>query len=459
MGNIYFNSNLGIEGENEEDMENEKYFINNQLENDNNQNEESNIYIKINPQKPKKKSKYNFYLNQTFLHSSKLEEETKYKIKQIFAINRINLIIRKTKEFLNKKNNKKNSLEEFKALLIKNNQPISKAKSQPILPSNNLINAKTLNIPNLNIKKNMFSYNNIVNKEINEIEQKNIKLLRRTLYTNSSRLRKIKEGVHIIKLGENSHLIGKYSNNKKIYFTKTYFENNDTLKLYNDVTQSKNYGIYFYYKIGCIYEGFWENNMKTDIGIEKRWDKTKYEGEYKNGKKNGIGIYIWEDNSIYYGEWVNNNISGFGVFKNNYKSKYQGEFILNKRNGYGELIKYKNGTFYFGFWNNNKKNGFGVEFSPRNKGNNKIYIGFWNGNIRHGFGILLNKDKNKDNIYGLWKNNENIKKFKSLLEFLKKIESSGFSSYSPFFNKKYEEYEEIIKSMIDCSEYTHNYLN
>ena len=82
----------------------------------------------------------------------------------------------------------------------------------------------------------MFSYNNIANKEINEVEQKNIKLLRRTLYTNSSRLRKIKEGIHIIKLGENAHLIGKYSNNKKIYFTKTYFENNDTLKLYNDVT-------------------------------------------------------------------------------------------------------------------------------------------------------------------------------------------------------------------------------
>ena len=123
------------------------------------------------------------------------------------------------------------------------------------------------------------------------------------------------------------------------------------------------------------------------------------------------------------------------------------------------MIKYKNGTFYFGFSNDNKKKGFGVEFSPWNKGNNKIYIGFWNGNIRHGFGILLNKDKNKDNIYGLWKNNENIKKFKSLLEFLKKIESSGFSSYAPFFNKKYEEYEEIIKSMIDCPEYSRNYLN
>jgi hypothetical protein len=66
MGNNFFNSNLGIEGEKEEDKENEKYFINEQLENNNNKNEGSNIYIKINPPKSKKKPKYNFYLNQSF---------------------------------------------------------------------------------------------------------------------------------------------------------------------------------------------------------------------------------------------------------------------------------------------------------------------------------------------------------------------------------------------------------
>ena len=41
--------------------------------------------------------------------------------------------------------------------------------------------------------------------------------------------------VHGIKLGENSHLISKYSTNKKIYYSKTYFDNNDILKSYNDV--------------------------------------------------------------------------------------------------------------------------------------------------------------------------------------------------------------------------------
>ena len=461
MGNDFFNINyFEFEEDNDQNKKDEKYLINNEGENDiNNLNEDSNNSIKKNPPQPKKKHKYNFYLNKSFLYTSDLEEETKYRIKQIYAIKRINLLIKITKDYLNRKNAKKNSLEDLKVLLLKNNQSLSKAKSHPVLPKNNINSAKTLNKSKSNFNKNLFSYNNIVNKEINDIEQKNIRLIRRTLYVNSNKLKKTQEGAHIINLGDNSYLIGKTSSNKKIYYSKTYFNNNDIFKAYNDVTKPKIYGIYSYYKIGCIYEGYWEENIKTDIGIEKRWDGTKYEGEYKDGKKNGIGIYIWEDSSIYFGEWLNNNINGYGVFKNNNKSKYQGEFILNKRNGYGELIKYKNGTFYFGFWSNNKKKGFGVEFSPRNQGNNKIYIGFWNGNIRHGFGIVLNKDKSKNNIYGLWKNNKNTKNFKVLKEFLEKIDAAGFSSYRPFFIKKYEEYEEIIKSMVESSEYIRNYFN
>lgn len=445
MGNDFCKANfIEVEEFNDEKEINENYFINSEEieENIDNQFEENNNDIQL--KRLKKKAKYNFYLNKTFLSSSELDEENQYKIKQIYAINRINLIIKKIREYLNRQFQKKNSVENLK-ILLKKNQTFSKAKSQPLCHNNTNV------IPKLTFKKNLFSYNTLVNKEINENEQKNIKLIRRTLYSNSNRLKKTKEGFHIIKLGENSKLCGKYSTNKKIYYTKTYFDNNDIFKSYNDITKSMNYGIYYYYKIGCIYEGYWENNMKTDIGIEKRWDGTKYEGEYKNGKKNGIGTYIWEDNSIYFGEWLNNNIHGYGVFKNGSKSKYQGEFILNKRNGYGELIKYKTGTFYFGHWSNNKKKGFGVEFTPRTNGNNKIYIGFWNGKYRHGFGIILNKIKK--NIYGLWKNNNNIKCFKDLREFESKICSAGFSNYIPFFIKSYEEYEEIIKKMVESSEF------
>jgi hypothetical protein len=54
----------------------------------------------------KNKPKFNFYLNRSFLASSDIDEEHKYRIKQIYAIERINLIIKKTREFLYRKNRK-----------------------------------------------------------------------------------------------------------------------------------------------------------------------------------------------------------------------------------------------------------------------------------------------------------------------------------------------------------------
>lgn len=433
--------------------ENESNFLNNEdeEEEEENQYEDNDNFLKSKPNK--NKPKFNFYLDKSFLASSEIDEDYKYKIKQIYAIKRINLIIKKTREFLDRKN-RKNSLEELK-ISLKKNQTFQTTKSKQL----NTFNSKEeLNVFQMSsAKKNLVSYNNIVNKEINDKEQTNIRLVRRTVHSN--RYKKLKEGYHKIKLGENSELCGKYSKDRKIYITKTYFDNNDKFECYNDITYTLVYGIYYYYKIGCVYEGYWENNKKTDIGIERRWDGTKYEGEYKDGKKSGIGVYLWEDGSIYFGEWLNNNIHGFGVFKNKDKSKYQGEFLLNKRNGYGELIKYKSGTFYFGYWNNNKRNGFGVEFSARNKDNSKIYVGFWNGKYRHGFGMVLNKDKDIGTIYGLWKDNKNTNLYKSLNEFKNKVSSANFSNYLVFFNKTYEEYEEIIKQMVDSSEFIRNYLN
>ena len=459
MGNKFFTTNfVYIESFEEEEEENGSNFLNNdeeeEKEEEDNKNEKNGQHLKSR-QPSQNKPRYNFYLNKSFLAAADIEEDKKYKLKQIYAIKRINFIIKKTKEFLYKKKKKKNSIEELK-ISLKKNQTFQTTKSKPM--SFNTSNTNDLNIyPSSIAKKNLFSYNNIINKEINEKEQNNIRLVRKTVYSN--RYKKLKEGFHKIKLGENSELYGKYSKDRRIYITKTYFDNNDMYKCYNDITKALVYGIYYYYKIGCIYEGYWENNKKADIGIEKRWDGTKYEGEYKDGKKNGIGIYTWEDNSIYFGEWLNNNINGFGVFKNSDKSKYQGQFILNKRNGYGELTKYKSGTFYFGNWNNNKRKGFGVEFTPRNKNNSKIYVGFWNGKYRHGFGMVLNKEKKNENIYGLWRDNKNIKVYKNLNELTTRIYTANFSNYIPFFIKSYDEYEQIIKKMIDSSEFIRNYFS
>ena len=56
-----------------------------------------------------KREKYNFYLETDFLSNSDLDENTQHIIKQKFAINKINLIIKHVKIFLYKMRMKKNS--------------------------------------------------------------------------------------------------------------------------------------------------------------------------------------------------------------------------------------------------------------------------------------------------------------------------------------------------------------
>ena len=388
-----------------------------------------------------KKAKYNFYLDREFLAYSDIDEDTKHLLKQKYTIKKINLIIKHVRKYLRKKKAKKKLFKGFTYLLNQKN----------LLKSNNgLTSDNPKDELNINTK-----YKADLIKEINDEEQKNIKLMKSSVILNSENFDKNLGEIKLVKLGTDSYIITKMSPNKKIKYVKTFFGNGDIFKSYYEKSRNMHYGIYNYYKIGTIYEGYWKEDKKNGIGIEKVYDGSLYEGQFKNGKKNGLGVYYWKDSSIYFGEWLDNRCHGYGVFKNGDKSKYQGQFIFNKRDGYGELIKYSNGTFYFGYWSNNKKKGFGVEFSHRKNENSKIYIGYWNRDFRHGFGMILNK--NNKNIYGVWKENKIKVLFKSKEEFEKKKKNYIDTYLIPFFNKTFEEYEEIFKQMIDSSEFISNY--
>ena len=390
-----------------------------------------------------KKEKYNFYLDRDFLSNSDLDEKTMHLIKQKYAINKINLIIKHIKKFLRKKKATKKIFKSFAFLL--NKKVLSKINSAPIT-----------NNPLDELKINAKSKSDFI-KEMNDDEQKKSKLLKSSIILNSENFNKISGSIKLVKLGSDSYILSKLSPDKKIKYVKTFFGNGDLLKSYYDKTYNIHYGIYNYYKLGTIYEGDWKEDKKTGLGIEKMCNGDLYEGEFKNGKKNGIGVYYWNDNSIYFGEWLDNRCHGYGVFKNGDKSKYQGQFFFNKRDGYGELIKYNIGTFYFGFWSNNKRKGFGVEFSHRENENCKIYIGYWNRDYRHGFGMVLNK--NYKSIYGVWKKNQLKDLFKSKEEFDNKKKNYVDAHLMPFFNKAFEEYEEIFKKMIDSTEFKSNYFD
>ena len=149
------------------------------------------------------------------------------------------------------------------------------------------------------------------------------------------------------------------------------------------------YGKYVSNNEKIVYEGYWENGLKSGKGVLTKNGAT-CEGIWKNGNLNGIGKMTWPSGNVYQGEFTNNQITGngfmlwkhlnekyIGHWINGYQdgkgiqtwnekkaegkfiqTRYVGEFYKGKRKGFG-IAYYSNGSYYIGTWNNNKKDGFG----------------------------------------------------------------------------------------------------
>ena len=372
-----------------------------------------------------------FYINKSLfelLPNSNFYNNPYLKIKQFYIINRLKFLSKKIRQFLLKRRAGLMTYATYSTNV--NNEEIN----QFILKANN--NQKYLNTDTGDI-----AYNNLAIIKNKNIKQKNIKK-----YFNDYGYSE-NDGILNINYDDGTNLEGIYYNNALNGFTRIYFSNKEVFKgeIFDD--KAEGYGKYFFYRQGCEYEGYFENNYKSDIGIENWWHNDNYQGEFKLGKKNGIGIYKWRDESFYKGEWMNNNIHGWGIFNSKNKKIYQGHFVMGEMNGYGEMLYLKNDGFYYGYWKDNKKNDFGVEYSPRKNGKDKIYSGFWKDNERHGYGILLNKNKEEKNIMALWKANKLIKEFKTEQEFLQNITQNGFDKYLFFFRRSFDEHMKIIKNI------------
>ena len=372
-----------------------------------------------------------FYINKStfeLLPNSNFYNNPYLKIKQFYIINRLKFLSKKIRQFLLKRRTGLMTYATYSTNV--NNEEIN----QFILKTNN--NQKYLNTDTGDI-----AYNNLAIIKNKNIKQKNIKK-----YFNDYGYSE-NDGILNINFDDGTYLEGIYYNNALNGFTRIYFANKEVFKgeIFDD--KAEGYGKYFFYRQGCEYEGYFENNYKSDIGIENWWHNDNYQGEFKLGKKNGIGIYKWRDESFYKGEWMNNNIHGWGIFNSKNKKIYQGHFVMGEMNGYGEMLYLKNDGFYYGYWKDNKKNDFGVEYSPRKNGKDKIYSGFWKDNERHGYGILLNKNKEEKNIMAVWKGNKVIKIFNTELEFIQNITKNGFDKYLFFFKRSFDEHIKIIKNI------------
>ena len=372
-----------------------------------------------------------FYINKStfeLLPNSNFYNNPYMKIKQFYIINRLKFLSKKIRQFLLKR---RTGLMTYATYSTNFN---NEETNQFTLKSN--INQKYLNTDTGDI-----AFNNLAIIKNKNIKQKNIKK-----YFNDYGYSE-NDGILNINYDDGTNLEGIYYNNALNGFTRIYFMNKEVFKgeIFDD--KAEGYGKYFFYRQGCEYEGYWENNYKSDIGIENWWHNDNYQGEFKFGKKNGIGIYKWRDESFYKGEWMNNNIHGWGIFNNKNKKVYQGHFVMGEMNGYGEMLNLKNDGFYYGYWKDNKKNDFGVEFSPRKNGKDKIYSGFWKDNERYGYGILLHKNKEEKNIMAVWKENKVVKVFNTEQEFIQNITQNGFDKYLFFFKRSFEEHIKIIKNI------------
>ena len=394
------------------------------------------------------KGKFNFYINSKKIElspNSNFDNDPSMKIKQIYILNRLKILSRKIRKFLIKRRN----IMTFATISTNND--------------NNNYDNNTENNNRLTTISSIYKQN-YLNTDTGEIAYNNLALIKNQNYIKLKNYKKRfseeegyseNDGYVYLELNDNTKLLGIYYNNAFNGITRILFSNKEMFRgeIFENVANG--YGIYDFTRQGCKYEGYWENNYKSDIGYETWWYYDNYIGEFKNGKKNGIGSYNWKDGSYYQGEWLNNNIHGWGIFNSKNKRIYYGKFIMNKMNGYGEMTYFKNNGFYYGYWKENKRKGFGVEYSPRKKGENKIYVGFWENNDRYGYGILYTKNEEKEeefNIMALWKNNKIIKTFRNKENFFQIINQSGFGNYLFFFNKTFDEHVKIINNIREDNE-------
>ena len=102
-----------------------------------------------------------------------------------------------------------------------------------------------------------------------------------------------------------------------------------------------------------------ENVERTFTGKKiKYYEDGVYEGDFENGLKSGIGTYIYKNGDKYIGGFKNDEKNGYGAYYYNNGDSYLGEFSKNKKDGKGSYY-YTNGDKFTGKFKKGKAHGFG----------------------------------------------------------------------------------------------------
>ncbi len=119
-------------------------------------------------------------------------------------------------------------------------------------------------------------------------------------------------------------------------------------------------------QITTLYEGAWVMGKMTGQGTRYFSDSgdsgPRYVGEVIDGQPHGQGEMVYDHSSsfrVYNGTWQQGIRSGTGTMKYANKNEYSGEWQEGQPNGKGKM-KYADGFSYEGEWLNGKRHGQGI---------------------------------------------------------------------------------------------------
>ena len=133
------------------------------------------------------------------------------------------------------------------------------------------------------------------------------------------------------------------------------------------------------------------NNLKDGVGTMVYKNGDKYEGEWQEDLRSGLGIYwVFEKGRFrvrYNGSWLGDLPHGEGVLFADNGDVYQGQFHNGMRHGrgkqvYGGAKEGEGSDVYEGDWLNDKRHGRGT----LTKGNGDVYEGLWAEDMKEGQG-------------------------------------------------------------------------
>ncbi|MEQ8315429.1 MAG: hypothetical protein RL839_08200 [Gammaproteobacteria bacterium] len=116
-----------------------------------------------------------------------------------------------------------------------------------------------------------------------------------------------------------------------------------------------------------VYEGDWENGIRSGRGKHWNGKGNLYIGEWRANKRNGYGSYFfnlprWEENQHtefwlrentenYTGEFLNDHFHGQGTYRWPEGQRYEGGFFAGEKHGPGTFYYAKTGTARQQWWN------------------------------------------------------------------------------------------------------------